>query len=70
MSLRNGLLSAGLLIAGSGAAAAQSTQSFDVVATIPQVCAMEEPALAGGGLVNFRGLNGTTLQVVEGKRSG
>jgi hypothetical protein len=63
MSLRNAMLSAGLLLSCTGVASAQSTQAFNVVATIPQVCSMDEPTLAGGGLVNFRGLNGTTLQV-------
>lgn len=63
MFLRHAFLGAGLALTLPGAALAQSAQTFDVVATIPQVCALEAPTLGAGGLINFRGLNGTTLQV-------
>jgi len=63
MSFRLAALSLVTTLSFSGAAAAQSTQDFDVVGTIPSVCAIDSPALSGGGAINFRGLNGTTLQV-------
>jgi len=63
MTLRTAVLSAAAMLAASGAASAQSTQAFNVVGTIPSICAMEEPTLADGSLINFRGLNGTTLEV-------
>jgi hypothetical protein len=63
MSLRFTTLGLLATLSFSGAAAAQTTQAFEVVATIPSVCALEAPALAGGGATNFRGLNGTTLEV-------
>lgn len=49
-----------------GLAAAQgttSTRSIAVSASAPPVCAMQEPTLAAGGQINFRGLNGNTLQI-------
>ena len=49
-----------------GLAAAQSTtstRSMTVSASAPPVCAMQEPTLAAGGQINFRGLNGNTLQI-------
>lgn len=49
-----------------GLAAAQSTTStrtIAVSASAPPVCAMQEPTLAAGGQINFRGLNGNTLQI-------
>jgi hypothetical protein len=65
MSLRIAVLSAVFVLACATGAHAQAAHSFDVVATIPEVCAMEEPTLSSGSLVNFRGLNGTTLQIDE-----
>ena len=49
-----------------GLAAAQgttSTKSMAVSASAPPVCAMQEPTLAAGGQINFKGLNGNTLQI-------
>src|SRR5688572_27760079 len=50
-----------------GAAFAQgatsSTRTLTVDANVPPVCAIQEPTLAPGGQINFRGLNGNTLQI-------
>lgn len=61
---------ASLLIATAlapAAAVAQSSQpaarTIPVVAHAPQVCAVQAPQIAGGRQVNFRGLNGSTLQI-------
>jgi hypothetical protein len=40
-----------------------STRTMGVSANAPQVCAVQAPQLAAGAQVNFRGLNGTTLQI-------
>jgi hypothetical protein len=40
-----------------------SSQAMPVVAHAPQICAVEQPQLTGGAHVNFRGLNGSTLQI-------
>jgi hypothetical protein len=55
-----------LTFLASGTAGAQgltSTRAMSVNASAPQVCAVQAPQLAGGAQVNFRGLNGTTLQI-------
>ena len=39
------------------------SRSMPVTANAPQICALEQPQLAAGGQVNFRGLNGSTLQI-------
>lgn len=49
-----------------GAASAQtvSSKTMAVQGAAPQVCAVQSPTIsATGALVNFRGLNGTTLQI-------
>lgn len=52
------------LVPGALAAQSQtSTRSVAVSGTIPQVCVVQAPRLAGGAQVNFKGLNGTTLQI-------
>ena len=56
----------GLSLAASGAAsgAAQAaTQTFQVGGSTPQICTVQSPVLSQGALVNFRSLNGTTLQI-------
>lgn len=61
------------LFAGAAALApvamAQEVQngehSFPVTGNAPQVCALQPARLQAGGLVNFRGLDGDTLQIVE-----
>jgi hypothetical protein len=63
MSLRLAALSVLAALSFPTAAAAQSTQAFDVVGTIPSTCAVDAPTLSGGAAINFRGLNGTTLEV-------
>ena len=40
-----------------------STRSMTVNANAPPVCAIQEPTLAAGGQINFKGLNGNTLQI-------
>jgi hypothetical protein len=50
-----------------GAAAAQVvapvTRTVPVIASAPAVCSIQEPELQAGGQINFRGLNGNTLQI-------
>ncbi|HEY0325744.1 MAG TPA: hypothetical protein VGC46_07180 [Allosphingosinicella sp.] len=49
------------------AAGAQTTnplsRTFAVNANVPRACAISAPQLAAGAQINFRGLNGTTLQI-------
>lgn len=61
-----------LLVAGTSAllpaaAAAQLvapvTRTVPVIASAPAVCSIQEPELAAGGQINFKGLNGNTLQI-------
>ncbi|TMJ11577.1 MAG: hypothetical protein E6G94_15665 [Alphaproteobacteria bacterium] len=57
------LLGAGALPAAAGAQVAPVTRSVPVTASAPPVCAIREPIVAAGGQINFRGLNGNTLQI-------
>jgi hypothetical protein len=58
------LLAAGLLLPASAQAQSNSaTSTFAVNASVPGACAVGAPALAAGRQINFRGLNGTTLQI-------
>jgi hypothetical protein len=56
-----------LLLLGMPAAAAAQvapvTRSVPVTASAPAVCAIQEPTVRAGGQVNFRGVNGNTLQI-------
>lgn len=67
MALRLPLLLAGTAALIPAAAAAQLvapvTRTVPVVASAPAVCSIQEPTLAAGGQINFRGLNGNTLQI-------
>ena len=63
MSFRLATLTFVTALSASAVAAAQTAQDFDVVATVPSVCALDAPTLSGGPSINFRGLNGTTLEV-------
>jgi hypothetical protein len=45
------------------AAQAPVVRPMGVVANTPAVCVLKEPKLAGGSQINFRGLNGNTLQI-------
>ena len=40
-----------------------ATRSVAVKANAPQVCAVQAPQLGPGAQINFRGLNGSTLQI-------
>ena len=56
------------LLAVPAAASAQSnsdTRTFTVNGSVPGSCSVGPPQLAPGSQINFRGLNGTTLQVDE-----
>ncbi|MFI4933454.1 MAG: hypothetical protein ACHP7N_02440 [Caulobacterales bacterium] len=57
----------GLALACGGAAAAAPSTAipFTVTGNAPQVCAVQNPVLAPGALVNFQSLNGTTLQLSQ-----
>jgi hypothetical protein len=57
------LLLAALAPGMACAQGATSTRSMTVNANAPPVCAIQEPTLAAGGQINFRGLNGNTLQI-------
>lgn len=39
------------------------TRSVPVIANVPAVCSIQEPTLAAGGQINFKGINGNTLQI-------
>ena len=54
----------GLALWWSGAASAQATPlDFTVDGSAPRVCAVQNPVLAPGALINFRGLSGNALQI-------
>lgn len=67
MTLRFLLLAVGTTALLPSAAAAQLvapvTRTVPVIASAPAVCSIQEPELAAGGQINFRGLNGNTLQI-------
>lgn len=67
MALRLPLLLAGASALLPAAAAAQLvapvTRTVPVIASAPAVCSIQEPELAAGGQINFRGINGNTLQI-------
>lgn len=66
MRARPALILAGLLLpAAAHAQGTNATSNFTVNATVPGTCAVGAPLLAAGRQVNFRGLNGTTLQIDE-----
>jgi hypothetical protein len=59
-----------LALIGSTAAQAQTqnqlpvqSRSFPVTGNSPNICVLQAPSVAAGGQVNFRGLNGTLLQI-------
>ena len=58
------------LILLSSAATAQvsdqqpvQSRSFPVTGNSPSICVLQAPTVAGGAQINFRGLNGTLLQI-------
>ena len=58
------LATAALLVpAAALGQATNPSQTFAVTANVPGACAIGSPILAPGAQVNFRGLNGTTLQI-------
>jgi hypothetical protein len=57
-------LLAAVLVPGAALAQGESsTRTIGLNGSIPQVCVVQAPRLAGGAQVNFKGLNGTTLQI-------
>jgi len=66
MRARPALILAGLLLpAAAHAQGTSATSNFTVNASVPGSCAVGAPLLAAGRQVNFRGLNGTMLQIDE-----
>lgn len=64
MRLRHALIVAGLLMPAAAQAQSNSaTSNFAVTANVPGACAVGAPQLAAGRQINFRGINGTTLQI-------
>lgn len=64
--LRAAAILAVLAATGAAPLAAQTgdaTVEMPVVGSAPQICALQPPRMAPGGQVNFRGLNGETLQI-------
>ncbi|HYJ84229.1 MAG TPA: hypothetical protein VEW26_15460, partial [Allosphingosinicella sp.] len=61
--LRLLLLGAAALPTALQAQVAPVTRSVPVIASAPAICAIREPAAAPGGQINFRGINGNTLQI-------
>lgn len=56
---------AGSLSAPALAQSAQDAKSFPVTGSAPEVCALEQGRLQPGQLVNFNGLDGDTLQILQ-----
>lgn len=52
-----------LLPAVAAAQSNSATSAFTVNASVPGTCAVGAPVLSAGRQINFRGLNGTTLQI-------
>jgi hypothetical protein len=63
MFARKALLAASLLPAAAGAQTTSVTSPFTVNGNVPQTCTIGAPLLSAGRQINFRGLNGTTLQI-------
>jgi hypothetical protein len=65
--MRAGAVMAGMaataLAAGAAGAATTSPQVMTVAGNAPQICAVQNPVVGEGALINFRSLNGTTLQI-------
>jgi hypothetical protein len=55
----------GSLTVPAAAQSAQDAKSFPVVGSAPEVCTLERPRIQPGQLVNFNGLDGDTLQILE-----
>lgn len=53
----------GLAMAGAANAATTSSIPMSVSANAPQVCAVQQPVLSQGALVNFQALDGTNLRI-------
>lgn len=61
---RTALIAAGLVgLTGVCAANAQTPAPFDVIAQAPRVCVLGQPALGNGQVVNFQGLDGSSLKI-------
>jgi len=56
-------LSLALALAGPAPAATASPKVMTVTGNAPQICAVQNPVVGAGALVNFRSLNGSTLQI-------
>lgn len=63
MFARNALLVASFLPAVASAQTTSVTSPFTVNANVPQTCTVGAPLLSAGRQINFRGLNGSTLQI-------
>jgi hypothetical protein len=59
----SGLILAALLVPAAAGAQSSATQNLGINGSVPGACSIGAPQLAPGGQVNFRGLNGTTLQI-------
>jgi hypothetical protein len=58
----------GVLALACGASAQAGTSAplpFTVAGSAPQICAVGNPQLSAGALINFLSLNGTTLQIAQ-----
>jgi hypothetical protein len=53
----------GLALALVGGACAADPQVMTVTGSAPQICTVQNPVIGQGALINFRSLNGTTLQI-------
>lgn len=63
MRARTPLILAALLAPAMAGAQSSASQDLGVNGNVPGSCAIGAPRLAAGAQVNFRGLNGTTLQI-------
>lgn len=57
------LFAAVLVPAGAGAQQTSAVRTIAVSGSAPNVCAVDAPLVAAGAQVNFRGLNGSALQI-------
>lgn len=57
------LLSSAASAQVSGNQQSVQTRGYAVTGNAPSICVLQAPTLAGGAQINFRGLNGTLLQI-------
>jgi len=57
--------SAAVALASQAYGADRTDTPFTVIGSAPRICAVSDPVLTSGALMNFQSLNGTSLQISE-----